>query len=155
MKYIDRKLKEYYEDAYHGLLSTNITFEIPILSKFIIQNTPKGMNSVEYALHLKNEGLLVSYRQYLAEIEDAIQNQNYKDLRILLNDSIEAIEDVVKIDKKSILKTNVTIIPMPSLSVKPDFKLLEKRIHLNFIRDLTKFALSMSVELADFLHCIF
>lgn len=47
MKYIDRKLKEYYEDAYHGLLSTNITFEIPILSKFIIQNTPKGMNSVE------------------------------------------------------------------------------------------------------------
>lgn len=141
MRHIDERLRDYFKKAYHDLLEMKISFEMPILSRFIIQNTPCKMNPIEYALQLKNEGPLVSYRAYLSKIEDAIEAQDRRKLHELLNESIEVIEAVVRMDRHSIFQTNVTIVPSPNISFNLDLGSIRNHTHLTFIRDLTKYTL--------------
>ena len=134
-------------------------FEMPILSRYIIENTPFGMTPVEYALHLKNEGPVVNYRNYLNKISDASSKGDFHKASQLIKQSKNAIEDVIGIDKKSILSVKIEMLPiifwllglyktdetvLRSLSISFDIKefVLKPKANTVFIKDLSKYALS-------------
>lgn len=131
----------------------DIKIKMPMLAKFIYDNTPKNMTPIEYALHLKNEGPIIRFRQYLGEIDDAIENEKKDELRYLLSLSKEVIDDVILMDRKSIIsfdldvgivpaiifkKDNIEakISPNPSLRVK-DINFSGRKYNLTFLRDVS------------------
>lgn len=136
----DKLLREYYLDAYHGLINTDIVIDRPILSNFIIHNTPESMTPVDYAIHLANEGPVLRYRDYLARIESCIENQEFAQLRLLLKESRDVVDEVLRMDNDSIPSLDMTIFPTPSISIGMEFKFPKKKMHLTFLRDLTEYA---------------
>ena len=155
---LDRAVKEYYRETYK-ILSEFSRFEIkmPILAKYILDNTPEGMTPFDYAFHLRNEGPVIKYKQYLNKVEDALENQNWKDFRYLLRCSEDTIADVLSLDKKSFESVTFNILPVPSISLKfrgvdtsisgaPSFSIKTdgsyRRLHLTFLKDLTTYAIN-------------
>ena len=156
---LDKTIEEYYSDTYKALLDfSDLNFEMPVLANFIFDNTPKGMTSVDYAFHLKNEGPVINYRKYLSHVEDALETQNWSELRYLLGCSTDVISDITSLDKKQIFSIGASIIPIPSLLLQiGGFNITAspstisiavekcgsfKKMHLTFLRDLTKYAIN-------------
>lgn len=157
---LDKSIEEYYTDTYKALLDfSDLKLNMPVLVNFIFDNTPKGMTPVDYAFHLKNEGSVIRYREYLSQVEDALENQNWKDLRFLLRCSNDAVSEIVSLDKKSIGSLRIRILPTPSVLLKYDgvnadissTPSLEmkmniqnpfRKIHLTFLKDLTRYAIN-------------
>lgn len=145
---LDKSIEEYYTDTYKALLDfSGLKLKMPVLVNFIFDNTPKGMTPVDYAFHLKNEGAVIKYRKYLSEVEDALEKQNWKELRFLLSCSNDVISKIVSLDKKHIGNITVRILPTPSIilngisadiSYTPPFR----KIHLTFLKDLTRYAIN-------------
>lgn len=131
----------------------NIKIKMPMLAKFVYDNTPHNMTPIEYALHLKNEGPIIRFRQYLGEIDNAIENEKKDELRYLLALSREVIDDVILMDRKSILSFDLDIgivpaiifkkgnaeakiSPTPSVRIK-DINLFDRKYNLTFFRDVS------------------
>ena len=160
---LDKSIEEYYTDTYKALLDfSDLKLEMPVLVNFIFDNTPKGMTPVDYAFHLKNEGAVIKYRKYLSHVEEALEKQNWKDLRFLLRCSSDAVSDITSLDKNNLGSVGVRILPMPSIlleyngvnasispvssfeirkSIKKTFRKMRK-INLAFIKDLTNYAIN-------------
>jgi len=130
---------------------------MPVLAKYIFDNTPEGMTPFDFAFHLRNEGPVIRYRQYLNKVEDALENQNWKDLRYLLRCSEDTIADVLALDKKRFTSVVFNILPIPSISLKyrdidasiskaPSFSIKTngscRRLHLTFLRGLATYAIN-------------
>lgn len=157
---LDKSVEEYYHDTYKALLDfSDLKLKMPVLANFILDNTPNEMTPVEYAFHLKNEGAVIKYRQYLNQVEDALEKQNWKDLRFLLRCSNDAVSEVTSLDKKNLGSVKVRLLPTPSILLKydgvsanisptPSFEIKMKiqnpfgKIHLTFLKDLTKYAIN-------------
>lgn len=155
---LDKSIEEYYTDTYKALLDfSGLKLKMPVLVNFIFDNTPKGMTPVDYAFHLKNEGAVIKYRKYLSQVEDALENQNWKDLRFLLRCSNDAVSEITSLDKKNLKSIGVRILPMLSILLKydgvsadishtPSFEVNIqnpfRRIHLTFLKDLTRYAIN-------------
>lgn len=157
---LDKSIEEYYTDTYKALLDfSDIKLKMPILVNFIFDNTPKGMTPVDYAFHLKNEGAVIKYRKYLSQVEDALEKQNWKDLRFLLRCSSDAVSEITSLDKDNLSSIGVRILPMPSILLKydgvsadisstPSFEIKMsiqnpfRRIHLTFLKELTRYAIN-------------
>lgn len=155
---LDKTIEAYYRETYKALSGfSQIKIKMPILAKYIFDNTPEDMTPFDFAFHLKNEGPVIKYRQYLNEIEDALEKQNWKDLRYLLSCSEDAITDVLTLEKKGIENVTFDIWPMPSISLKfrnanvsisktASFSIKasssSKKIHLTFLRHLTDYAIN-------------
>lgn len=157
---LDKSIKEYYTDTYRALLDfSDLKLEMPVLVNFIFDNTPNEMTPVDYAFHLKNEGAVINYRKYLSQVEDALENQNWRDLRFLLRCSSDAVSEITSLDKKNLKSIGIKILPMPSIlleydglnatiSSEPSFEIKKKiqnpfrKIHLTFLKDLTRYAIN-------------
>lgn len=156
---LDNEIEDYYNKTF-AFFSDSFDFRIkmPVLVNFTLNNTPKDMESIDYALHLKNEGAVVNYRRYLKKMEDSIENQDWIELRFLLKHFGDTINDIIILDNNHIscVNTSVAITPsvlfdfssnylkgsLPiSLLVKENF-LKKHKIHLTFLRDLTQFAIT-------------
>ena len=155
---LTKTIEEYYVESYKMLADfTNLKIKMPILSKYIFENTPESMTPVDFAFHLKNEGQVVKYRKYLDEIENALETQDWKELRYLNRCSEDAVNSVLLLDKKRLKGITVRILPTPSimfntsnvaagLSLSPSFSInnfekLFRKFNLTFIKDITKYAI--------------
>ena len=157
---LDKAIEEYYADTYKALLDfSDLKLKMPALVNFILDNTPKEMTPVDYAFHLKNEGAVIKYRQYLSQVEEALENQNWKDLRFLLRCSDDAVSEVTALDKKNLGRVKVRLLPTPSIlleygglsadisstssfEIKTNIKNPFRKIHLTFLKDLTRYAIN-------------
>lgn len=152
------EIKNYYIEAYKSLVDfSDLKIEIPILSKYIFDNSAP-MSAVDYAFHLKNEGPVIKYREFLNKIEFAFENQNWKELRELIYYSNDAVNSVLKIDNRGLNNISVKILPIPSiifgnndfemnLSSTPFLTLRHfekhfKKFNFVFLKDLTKYAIN-------------
>lgn len=158
-KYLDNDIEEYYRETFDFFSdSLNFTIKTPILVQYAIENTPDGMSAIEYALHLRNEGATINYRKYLEEIEKNLNLQKWVELRHLLKLSEDVVHDVIALDKKHIGKLDISVSITPSIlfdfvsnnaklstpvlfSIKDKF-LNSPKIHLTFLKDITKFAVN-------------
>ena len=142
LKPIDRQINEYFTELNDKLGKIVFTIKRPVLVDFIIQNAPKNMSYVEYALHLRQEGWVVQYRNYLDDIERALQNNEWKALGEMLKYSDSIVSHIINVDKKSIASINFKIAPIPSLSISKSLDISKNKVQLSFLENLAKFALS-------------
>lgn len=158
---IDKIIKDYYMETYSKLLDFSLfDFQMPTLAEYVINNTPDEMNHVEFALHLKHEGAVVAYREYLSQVEDAIEQQNWRELRYLMKCSSDVVSDVITLDRKYIFSSkcsclpnptlildsaniNVGLWPKPSVSVSLDLKKFSsiKKVRLTFLKDIVRYGI--------------
>lgn len=155
---LDNSIEAYYRETYKQLSDfPQLKIKMPILAKYIFDNTPEGMTPFDFAFHLKNEGPVIRYRQYLNGIENALEKQDWKELRYLLSCSEDAISDVLTLGKKGVESVTFGIWPIPSISLKfrnanvsisesTSFSIKTsspcKKMHLTFLRHLTDYAIN-------------
>lgn len=156
---LTKTIEEYYTETYKALLDfSNLEIKMPILVNYIIDNSTDNMTPVDFAFHLKNEGNVVRYREYLNSIENSLEHQNWKELRNLLLYSEDAVNSVISMDKKRLNGITVGILPVPSIifkhknitttiSSKPsltieNFEKSFKKFNLTFLKDITKYAIN-------------
>ena len=154
-----KTIEEYYIDTYKALIDfSKLEIKMPILADFIISNATDTMTPIDFAFHLKNEGAVIKYRNYLNEVETALEEQNWKELRFLLRCSNDAVNSVISLDKKRLNGICVELFPIPSiiykgssvnatLSPKPSFEInnpckLFKKFNFTFLKDLTRYAIN-------------
>lgn len=154
---IDKLVYKYYEDAYRALIEfKNIRIKIPLLARFILDKCPNEMSPINFALHLKHDGRIVRYREYLNQIESAVEMQSWEELRCLINCSDDAIKDVITMGKKSITHVSINLLPLPSVMLTANklrigisnsptlsisHELPRRRFNLTFLKDLTRCAI--------------
>lgn len=138
----DKTIEDYYKETYRALDFSQLKFEMPVLANYIIDNTPPNMSPFDFALHLKHERALIEFRQYLELVENALEHQNWSSLRYLLKNSEDVINGVIAIDKKKIASIDMTVFPMPSISLSTDVFIPKRKIHLTFLKDLTNYAIN-------------
>ncbi len=157
MGMLDEAAEAYYKECYAELLELSaLELSMPVLADYIVSASPEGVSPLEYALHLRQEGPVIRYRDYLNRLEQAMEQQRWKELRRLLAASKEAVEEVLELDRKGLGSVTVKLLPTPSvvmnygslhgeLSAKPalsaDLK-PARRMHLSFLRDLTRYAIN-------------
>lgn len=156
---LTKTIKEYYVETYKSLIDfSNLEIKMPVLVNFIIDNASDNMSPIDFAFHLKNEGAVIKYRNYLREIEVALEKQDWKELRYLLGCSDDAINSVILMDKKRLNGISVGIFPIPSIMYKNDkitanissnpsltiegFEKHFKKFNLIFLKDITKYAIN-------------
>ena len=154
-KMLDKQVKVYVEESLKALLDMpKVEFKMPVLSSYILKDTPAGMSPVEYAFHLRQEGSVIRYREYLAELANTIERQDWKEYRRLIGCATDAIQGVLTMDKGRISSINAGIFPTLSATLETPYftastdpqKLLtlklenfkHRKYHLTFLRDLTK-----------------
>lgn len=159
LEMLDRQVKQYLEETFKALLDMpNIEFSMPLLTQFIIANTPEGMSPVEHAFHMRMEGPLIQYRKYLQELSNAVEQQDWKEFRKLGSFSIDAVKSVIEMDKGHTRSITASILPTPTIMLDTGFltastdpskiatiklsDLKYKKYHLTFLRDLTKFGIN-------------
>ena len=147
-------MQDYYNEIYGAYLSTDgLKVKVPILSKYIIENTPNDMSPIDYAFHLKNEGTVIEYRDYLNQIELALESGNIKEFCYLIQKSDEAVSDVLKKYSRSNITLSLQLYPNPSIFVNYNFDFMRrlngrntisldnfkrKKLQLTFIRDVAE-----------------
>lgn len=156
---LTKVVNEYYVEAYKSLIDfSSLEIRMPVLVNFIFDNARNNMSPVDFAFHLKNEGPLIKYREYLNKIDVALENQDWLELRFLLSCSEEAVNTVISMDKKRLNRISVNILPTPSimfessnatvnLSNRPsltinNFERHFKKFNLTFVKDITKYAIN-------------
>lgn len=156
---LTKAIEEYYVEAYKALIDfTKLEIKMPVLADFIINNATDTMTPVDFAFHLKNEGSVIKYRHYLGEIENALEQQNWKELRFLLRCSDDAVNSVLSMDKKFLNKISVEFCPIPSVIYRGtnitasiphqpflevnNFEKLYRKFNLTFLKDVTKYAIN-------------
>lgn len=158
MTNLDSQVKSYYIDTWGKLVDfSSLELEMPILTRYIFDYTPDIMTPVDYAFHLRETGPVIAYRNYLTQLEAALETQNFKELDYLLKASKDAIAEVLSLNKKAIGSVEVTIFPRPSILLKlGDIKVsfspnpviavgttvpnFQKKIQLTFLKNLARFA---------------
>ena len=148
---LDRIIEEYYEETYKALEDfSNLELKMPVLVNYIFDNARGDMTPIDYAFHLKHEGPVIRYRQYLDQLIDALELQNWKELRFLLGCSNDAIADVISLDKKMFINAGASIFPLPSVyiqvtsaavEIKEFFNRPFRKMHLTFLKDLTQYGI--------------
>lgn len=157
-KMLDSKVKEYVEETFKSLLDMpSIEFSMPVLTRFILENTPDGMSPVDYAFHMRMEGPVIQYRKYLQELSGSVEKQDWKEFRKLGNYSIDAIKSVIEMDKGQVRSIKASLLPTPSIMLDSSFMTIStdsknnltikadlphKKYHLTFLRDLTRFGIN-------------
>ena len=154
---LDEAARAYYQKSLEALLDfSELKLDMPVLADFIVSSTPRGMRPVDYALQLRQEGPVIRYREYLSQVEQALERQQWKELRRLLAASQEAIDGVLALDRRRLGSVTVKLLPTPSvmmnygyakgeLSASPglSFELKPgRRMHLTFLKDLTAYAIN-------------
>lgn len=95
-KVIDDAIADYVIQAAQPFLSPEGFFiEMPAFARFIIDHTPIGMSSIEFALHLKHEGPVCRYREYLQQFSVAAGERDVLKLQYLRSLVKEAFDTVV------------------------------------------------------------
>ena len=151
---LDEAADAYYRETLQGLLDVPaLQLSMPVLADYIVSGTPEGLKPVEYALQLRQEGSVIRYREYLSQLEQALEQQRWKELRRLLAASKEAVDGVLALDRKGLGSVTVKLLPTPSVvvnygwfkgevSASPGLSLECKpgrRMHLTFLKELTRF----------------
>lgn len=139
-KFLDKSLIECFEDL-NTIFGSNV-FEIkkPVMTDFILQNTPKGMTYIEFAMILRNEKPIVEYRNYLKKMENDLNACNWDCLFKLKYQTEELVRNIVRADEKNIYNIAGSISISPSINISKDIKLKKKNVQLAFFEDLARFA---------------
>lgn len=137
---LDKEINDYFEE-YNDKFGRKV-FDIrrPVLTDFIIQNTPCNMSYLEFAMQLRNEKCIVQYRKYLTDLEIALENRDWTKLAELFILSHEAVSKVCHLDKKSIGNIDVAVIPFPSINFSKEIEVGKRKVHLTFLDKLANFA---------------
>ncbi len=154
---LDEAVLAYYQESYAQLLElSQLKLEMPVLADYLVTTAPAGVSPLAYALHLRQEGPVIRYRAYLRRLEQALEAQNWKELRRLLAASREAVDQVLALNRKALGSVTVKLLPTPSVvmnygglkaelgagpSLSADVK-PARRMHLSFLRDLTDYAVN-------------
>lgn len=137
---LDEEINDYFAEYNAKFGKKAFEIQRPILSDFIIQNTPHDMSYIEFAMQLRNEKSILQYRKYLADLEIALENREWIRLTELFNLSHEAVSNVTKLDKKSMGTIGVSVSPLPSLSYSKEIEISKRKVHLTFLDKLSSFA---------------
>ena len=136
---LDNEVKKYYAELSEFLGTNEIQFEVPLLADYIIQNTPSSMSHIEFAIQLREEKGIKSYRRYLHKIEEAFNNGNWNKIFIYKDATKEIVHEIFK-DKPVVESAGCDILAAPSINVSFTKHPIIKYVHLNFLRKVTKFA---------------
>lgn len=169
MRVLDEQICAYYAEAYKDMfckgriIDTSLDnfpkLSMPVLTRYIFEHSRGEMDPIDYAFHLKHEGSVIRYREYLSKIEDAFEKgKTIPEIQSLLNESKEVVSDVLSGHNKFLEEVTFRILPIPSVILKFNFqgwritidpgsslpvsleKLLSgsyKKWQLTFLRDLT------------------
>lgn len=115
--FIDSLISDQIASVFQPFLSDpDFLFEMPALAQYIINCTPPDMTPAEFAIHLREEGPTIRYRQYLKEFSDAFRSENALELGYLQSISREVVSDVLAMGKRSIKSMHCRLFPSFSFS---------------------------------------
>lgn len=136
----DSEILKYYSELNDFFGKTVFNFEFPVLVDYIIQNTPKNMSYLEYAIKLRKDKQVVAYRKYLKEIEDAFNTGKWNKIFEFEDATKQLVDDIYK-RKKLVESITINLLALPSFNVSTNI-LYKRKIHLNFLRKLVEFSYS-------------
>lgn len=140
IKTLDEEINEYFSKMFEKLGRYDFRIKRPVLVDFIIQNTKDKESYIDSALRIKEEKEVVQYRKYLSDIEVAVEQKQWNELSDMIAYSEEIVKNTVRLDHKNIGSIDVTIAPVPAISYSKSIELKRKKIRLNFLEELGKFA---------------
>lgn len=140
IKILDKEINDYFLD-YNDKFGKKI-FEIqrPVLSDFIIQNTPYNISHIEFAIQMRKEKSVRQYKKYLNDLEKALENREWKKLNELIELSHDIVKNTVNMDKKSIGTLEISLFPFPSFSFSREINFKKKKINVAFLEKLSRYA---------------
>lgn len=139
MRTFDREIVEYYKELNDFFGKNIFVFEFPVLVNYIIQNTPSNMSYIDYAIKLREDKRVVAYREYLNEIEIAINNTQWDKLRKFEKETKGLVRDIFE-TRELIDSISVNLLALPSFNVPISNFPSKKNVHLCFLRKLGNFA---------------
>lgn len=140
MGMLDNEIKKYYVELNEFFGKNVFDFEFPILVDYILQNTPSNMTPIEYAIELRKDKQVVSYRKYLKEIELAFNTGQWYKIFDFKDATKQLVRDIYQ-EKSLVDSITINLLALPSfnISMKGIYK---RNIHLSFLRKLGKFSYS-------------
>lgn len=139
MRTFDREIVKYYKELNNFFGKNIFVFEFPVLVNYIIQNTPSNMSYIDYAIKLREDKRVVAYREYLNEIEVAINNTQWDKLRKFEKETKGLVRDIFE-TRELIDSISVNLLALPSFNVPISNLPSKKNVHLCFLRKLGDFA---------------
>lgn len=139
METFDKEVIRYYKELNSFLGNDVIKFDVPVVVDFIHENTPSNKDYIDYAMELRREKNVIKYREYLSEIEQAINNAQWNKISEFKCATEELVKNII--DKKPCTYSiTVSILALPSFNIDIPCLSYKKYIHLSFLRDLCNFA---------------
>lgn len=137
MNLFDNEVKERYNDMNKYFGKNIFDFELPVVIDYVKQMAKEGENIFEVANELKKDRSVIRYREYLSNIEHAIQNGDWKALSDFRNATKELVNSVDRSTKG--ISISASILALPSVNFNMP-KVSKDFFQLSFLRKLNKFA---------------
>ncbi len=156
---LTKTVRDYYLDHYNNVLELQkIQIQMPILSKYIFDEASNDISPVDFAVQLKNEKKVIEYRNFLDQLDSAVEKQDWRELRFLLQCSQDAVDSVLSVDKRKLISVSVDIFPLPQIIIHlgniemnlgktlsltiNNVEALIKKYNLIFLREVTQYAIN-------------
>ena len=148
MDLVDEKVQKNYLSKYNEYELNLLKYEMPVLSRMVIENLPSGFSPIDYAMHIKNEGPVERYRNYCSEMEYYFKIKDKDKYIKKRNEIADVIDEAIAASEKSSLASlaslaslSVNVLPIGSLGVGINAPPI-KSDKLVFLNDLVSFAKS-------------
>lgn len=158
--FIDSLISDQISNTIRSFLgSTDFFIEVPALAQYIINNTPPDMTPAEFAFHLREEGPVIKYRQYLKELSNAFNADDVIELGYLQSLSKEVVSDVFSVGKGRLKRARFKLFPNFSFSTSTnigDFGIAISPLGISGIWEITAqtFTRKNLTFLTDMTYCV-
>lgn len=140
---LDKTVEEVFAELNSRLGSPLITFPMPLLTDFIIQNCGEHNTYLDFAKSLHNSREIKEYMKNINALEDSLNHYDWKALLGLREEMHSLVNQIVRFDRKNVFTVSVNLLPLPSLGLEKDIPIHAKEgkmFHLTFLRNLAEFA---------------
>lgn len=140
LKYLDDSIDEYFREMLEKVGTTKFSIRYPVLIDYIVQTTTNEMSYIDRALHLKQEGPVYKYREYLSDMEQAFEKSDFRLLNDMKRYSEELVRNIARMDDQNIWTTGLSIFPMLGVSISKGINIKKRKVRLAFLNELGKFS---------------
>ena len=143
IRQFDKTWAERIEEILRILGDNTRRIEFPLLSHFIIRNREEKCPLIISALHMSCEGAFVRFREFLDEIDRAINEDDINQVLYLTKNIRDATNEIFKLDRDNITSVDVGLFPNPGITIGAELRMPRRRSGLSMLYDIGQFTKSL------------